>query len=776
MEETITYSQNSSSDGYVPKIKSKDGERDFLATDMSRVLDFSGTPDPPPDGPMLHCESGGKKGMKFPVRHFCLRGSFFFYFELGDVDDESKGDVTYHGAPLGVIPLDHVSVEFPPGGRRVFREHAHTDARNGYELVILHAPDKDNTTRFAQFLVAESLHQRERWAKAIRERAEIQKETKLRPNLLGESSTRGDGNGGGGRGIDKLNDSSRWERTTKVKKLDVEQKKSKKELMDEEVETQRAIQEFGVDKFDASLWVTKFFQKNNDFDAPTRCRSLEQWQSGIKKGLKGAVSEQYEYFVEASSEMTTMGREVASLRQMVEAQAETIKEMKEIDFAAAFTDPVPEEGELMSSDDEDVVEPPRMGGQKLRRRRGPRRQSSDDASDASSISSTEGDHREVGRRAKGRQDEFHDGSNDALAIEVPSWLKDVAEEISAYIKECRYTDAAELLFKAKTEIGDIVSQHDKPTERKLTKEQYNDMQSTLQDIEGLTERMSSRLVEGLRRKNEALKQAAKRERADPLSLMAPMVSPCCLNDDVIPLQLLVKLGKTQDAATSYAARRSLLLMEALHERPISGTSTVDLVIYSAQLSQSFFSCLANAVEGFLDLFLTAEDAKTKDVGDGDSIDQSSMQSSKNIPPGALAAIVLWCDSELSKFSSAFGGTRILGNLALSPPPRDVDKRSSRFDVDEIGEQTKERQNAIELAAQCVDQAFQYASQNLDSIGLPLTPRLAEYVRSRLKGCEGEVAHLLSDRWKHLAFDWEVEVDFDDQPMDERRSLGPLRAR
>ena len=41
---------------------------------------------------------------------------------------------------------------------------------------------------------------------------------------------------------------------------------------------------------------------------------------------------------------------------------------------------------------------------------------------------------------------------------------------------------------------------------------------------------------------------------------------------------------------------------------------------------------------------------------------------------------------------------------------------------------KERQSAIEVAAQCVGQAFQYASQNLDSIGLPLTPRLAEYIR------------------------------------------------
>jgi hypothetical protein len=80
-------------------------------------------------------------------------------------------------------------------------------------------------------------------------------------------------------------------------------------------------------------------------------------------------------------------------------------------------------------------------------------------------------------------------------------------------------------------------------------------------LDKLKEWMSSRLVEGLRRKNEALKQAGKRERSDPLSLMAPMVSPICLDDDAIPLQLLVKLGKTQEAATAYAARRSLLLME-----------------------------------------------------------------------------------------------------------------------------------------------------------------------------------------------------------------------
>jgi hypothetical protein len=36
--------------------------------------------------------------------------------------------------------------------------------------------------------------------------------------------------------------------------------------------------------------------------------------------------------------------------------------------------------------------------------------------------------------------------------------------------------------------------------------------------------------------------------------------------------------------------------------------------------------------------------------------------------------------------------------------------------------------AIEVAAKCVDQSFQFASENLDSIGLPLTPRLGEFMR------------------------------------------------
>jgi hypothetical protein len=207
---------------------------------------------------------------------------------------------------------------------------------------------------------------------------------------------------------------------------------------------------------------------------------------------------------------------------------------------------------------------------------------------------------------------------------------------------------------------------------------------------------------------------------------------------------------------------------SLHERPLTGTGNVDLVIYAAQLSQSFFSCLAGAIEGFLDLFTTLEKP-----GDEMSLDQSSINSHgsglRNLPAGALASIVLWCDGELAKFAAAFGGTRVLGNLALSPPPRDASFKKGPRVVGQSSDTSgsKDRQNAIEVAAQCVGQAFQYASENLDAVGLPLSPRLAESLRKKLKGCEAEVARLLDDQWSPIVMDWEMNLNDEDSPLDER---------
>jgi hypothetical protein len=73
---------------------------------------------------------------------------------------------------------------------------------------------------------------------------------------------------------------------------------------------------------------------------------------------------------------------------------------------------------------------------------------------------------------------------------------------------------------------------------------------------------------------------------------------------------------------------------------------MDAVIYAAQLSSSFFSSLSSAVEGFLDLF-DSDHCKISGSDDDTSLNSKSLMGSKNVPAGALSAIVLWCDSELA---------------------------------------------------------------------------------------------------------------------------------
>jgi len=58
---------------------------------------------------------------------------------------------------------------------------------------------------------------------------------------------------------------------------------------------------------------------------------------------------------------------------------------------------------------------------------------------------------------------------------------------------------------------------------------------------------------------------------------------------------------------------------------------------------------------------------------------------------------------------------------------------------------------------------------LDAIGLPLTPKLAENMRPKLKGCEAEVAELLDMHWKPLAFEWTLDFNAQDIPIPSRPS-------
>jgi hypothetical protein len=809
MNERITYTVDPEyPDRCAPHIASAGAAlRPLSASDVSRVQDFGdeGLPEAPADGELMF-STDADTDLKFPLYHCLLRGGYLFYFSPEDVDEDGG----LHAPPLGVVPLRHVTVQYPPGGRRCFREHANTPARTGYEVALVHIPEEEEDAEPARsvvFLVAASLSVREKWASALRERAELDKPTVLKGGGLYKAAASAppplsrrfveeeeeeeddedgveddDASEGDSYGSEDEDDAEEEEDTKDEDRQEKEQAKverlpkkavpqaaassfrkesssktpgggkgrseffKKNSKAPREAKSVRqqvlaisndedlagAVVDFGFADFNEQAWMNEFLQVHNDFDAPGQCRQMEQWQAEMKKSLKGAVLEQYEYFVQASGEMTTMGKEVSSLKSMVETQIDVLKEMKDIDFLGALKErEIDPKDEVMGRDESEQPDALDLTGK--------RSKGEDDRSYHSEMSSD--------KHGDGEDEEEDAG---APPIAIPDWIKDADEEISATIREGRYNDAIELVLKSRAEIHELFDKHDRPTAYRLTKAESARLRSLRKKVDKLAKRISSRLEETLRRKNEALKQASKRERSDPHMGGSAIISPCALNDDALYLQLLVKLGCTQEAASAYSIRRSLLLLETLHERPISGSGTVDLVIYSAQLSQSFFSCLANAVEGFLDLFI-AGDRRVEDISLGDS---SSIQSSsphlKHVPAGAIASVVLWCDTELTKFAAAFGGTRILANLALSPPPSRVSSTQRILGQEDVN---KERKNAIEVATQCIDQAFRYASSNLDTVGLPLTPRLAELLRSRLKGCEAEVADLLEEQWNILTCDW-----------------------
>lgn len=288
-------------------------------------------------------------------------------------------------------------------------------------------------------------------------------------------------------------------------------------------------------------------------------------------------------------------------------------------------------------------------------------------------------------------------------------------------------------------------------------------------------------------------------------------------------------------------------MECLHERPIVGknlnVNQQDRILYASFLCRSFFACLSICVERFLDLFFGHSGIKPASHGNStfpttgghgvieDSDDISSINSSsgqgKHQPVGALASVALWCDAELSRFSSVFA-VNVLGDLSFYALGLDesksnaitgrIDKFETQAEVirwkDQLyaAEETREharakslrrkiailkrdqghridmvkkvpskstkckvrdqenrlgmvenlpsknstnekRQMAIKTIGICVDQAFHFASEHLNSIGLPLTPRLAEYIRPHLKGCEATIAREIEDKWDHIIFDW-----------------------
>lgn len=699
--ETISYTLTPSLSICSPNINQKTFSKPFRPQDLERVLDFDDIQSTPPADSFLRVLIRDN----FQEAYLRIRGGFILY-KFQEQPEEYP--------PIACIPLERTLVEFPPGGRRAFKDHAAAAARQGYEFAILdgeqHIPE--NLKRPRAYILAESNQQREEWAGAIRLRSELRnRDTKLRPKSEKEQETK--------RNLRK--------HAFDEENMDFDpawKQEKKPEFLDD------ATRIFGRSDYKEESYVTDFYTENEELKCNEKVRELEKFHGSVKLGLRGKVLEQYRYFVEASREMTVMGKEVSALREVVEGHVRCIQTMKAIDFGVVTL-----EGEDFSESEEEIG---MLEGE--------------ESSEGSSDDSSTEDFRVVARKSKKgtitRQGSLQSLDGEVVgAIQIPEWLSDVVDEITVLIRQCLYSDATELILKSNAELDEILSMHEKLPTHRLTAKQHAQIQQTLQSIQSQSSRMGDRLSACLRRKNEALRQSAKRERADPLSEVAPLLSPICLNDDSSALVLLIKMGRAQDAATAYSVRRSLLLMESLGERPITSSGTMDVVIYTAQLSQGFFSCLATAVEGFLDLFLESnhDDPGTTDIDEHDSI-ETGLDAGK-VPAGALASIVLWCDAELSKFASVFGGQKILGHLALSPAQKPSEGKPAN----------KDRKMAIEIASKCVDQAFQLASENLDAIGLPLSPRLADYVRGRLKGCEKEIASLLKGKWDHIIYDWLAPV-------------------
>ena len=588
-------------------------------SDIERVMDYPNMPDPPADCQVMHCEAPGSGidpgsevevfdgGISFPKRSAKLSAGYIFLSKPRDKKEAvAPKSPSGSGEKIACIPLNGCSVDFPPGGRRVFREHAHTGARKGYEMAIHVNYEGEKLTCY---IVLDSLGQRETWAGAIRLRCDTTgSNTILRPGgIAGSRLTDAYYN-------DKQPSTSVGGIVQSNRQYGKKQRPISSVLNRSSVGVQKgptssgnaeldaAIESFGIHGFKEEKWVQDYLVNNSVNQLPGQCDQLEKWIDVIKNGLRGAVLEQYEYFVEASREMSTMGREVAWIRTLVERQQETLMTMRNIDFGAGF-----EEADNGAGDDDEYgfEDDDLLDGT-----------GADDLSDASSNSSDSSDDESnplantrtpmrTNRMARlSRRESLKKKTDATLApmdesdipavsqsshVEIAPWITDVIEEASAFIKESRYSDATDLILKAKTEVASILAAHETTppivttssslgtrntgttaplsssttsiSPKKLHKKQQALLQRTNLQLDDLMDRMSKRLAENLRRKNEALKASAKRERADPLSTLAPLVSPVCLNDDAVALHLLVKLGRYQEAATAYAARRSLLLSE-----------------------------------------------------------------------------------------------------------------------------------------------------------------------------------------------------------------------
>lgn len=317
-EEQVAYNPDPDNPmNYIPRIsvattkasgKVEKSFRLFEASDMERVCDYDNVEVAPPDGNLMVGEDDGNGGLQFPTRHCCLRANFVFFFDMDDVD-QSGPYASYHAPPLGVIPLDNVEMEFPPGGRRVFREHAHTDARNGYEFVVYHDPpelagaaggDDDPTekkeveggdgeeggeggggeaktdgpprpaARPPVFLVALTLGERQQWADAISSRSK-----KLgQPTMLRASYSTSRSGGKDKAGVASVRQDAQDRR--KAKQAGEKGKEGAQYDAEGATEISAAVNEFGIHNFSEVKWMDTFFENHQYYDAPDKCGTCVQ--------------------------------------------------------------------------------------------------------------------------------------------------------------------------------------------------------------------------------------------------------------------------------------------------------------------------------------------------------------------------------------------------------------------------------------------------------------------------------------------------------------------
>lgn len=433
-----------------------------------------------------------------------MRGGYIFLFHESENESsdetKTKKDDTNDEEAVRCIPMEGSAVDLPPGGRRVFREHAHTAARRGYELAVRvkynadshRGGDNDNNDDmkvYTCYIVLDTLNHREAWASAIRMRCDVgsRKETLLRPGGIaggrllasaeelyesGANATIASSNTTAG--------SMMMDRGSRMQQPHLKKGKHRKMGITNSsilsktsqgttgnADLDEALKQFSGPKFQQEKWVHKFLQRHAVADLSHECDKLEKWMDVIKSGLRGAVLEQYEYFVEASREMTTMGREVAFLRTLVERQQETLMGMKNIDFSVGLMEAATEEDYRRSGMMEngyDSDDDMRMGGGMMEEGDDDVSTSSSDDEGADNPASASGirtpmksnlrNNRRGGGREQRRVSLGGNNNNNLLSpvdedvhqsppspnqqsscyIEIPAWISDSTEEISSLIK------------------------------------------------------------------------------------------------------------------------------------------------------------------------------------------------------------------------------------------------------------------------------------------------------------------------------------------------------